>query len=292
MLKAIEINQYLVKSPFSQIHPFLKSLTLIIIAFALLLIDSVQTLAWINVFCFLIVLAARLDRKHLIVLVTTLLFAIYGIAFSQGLFYNNYPRHLFLQLAGFELFSIRIELNLWTEGLIYGLKMSLRFTAPLMLAFIIYLTTSTQEYLESMARSKIPFEIAFMITIAIRFIPIVFEDYRSIRIVQKLKGYHFSIKRLFSSLKHEARLFVPLFFHSLRHSRKLAEAIVGRAYKTGIKRRRLAQQFSGIEYVYLLLIMIVFFSFLLIKGLSFLYQNNLFVNGELRSLYEFARFYL
>ncbi|MCB0278931.1 MAG: energy-coupling factor transporter transmembrane protein EcfT [Calditrichaeota bacterium] len=292
MLKSIELDQFVSASPLTRIKPIIKTLTLLIIAFSLILINSVSTLVFLNSIILIVTLFSRFSLRQFMIMLLTVLFAVYGIVLSQGLFYGNYPRTLFLHVADFQLLNQLISINLWREGLIYGLKMSLRFTAPFMLAYIIYLTTSTQDYLESLAKSKVPFELAFMISIAIRFIPIVYDEYRTIRIVQKLKGYRFRFGHLFYSIRMESKLVIPLFFHSLRRSKKLAESIVGRAYKNGVKRKRDQLKFSRSEYLYMTFLISLFTLLIGLKTIYFLYENNLLIFNELRAVYEFCRSYL
>ena len=82
-------------------------------------------------------------------------------------------------------------------------------------------------------------EIAMMMTIALRFIPILIEETDKIISAQKARGADFESGNVLHRLRCFIPIFVPLFVSSFRRAYDLALAMESRCYRGGQGRTRL-----------------------------------------------------
>ena len=286
MLKQIELetNQ---KSVFYGIDPLIKIATVAQISFLLILIDSILTMLILNFIAVLITISAQLTKRQYLFLFINVFFLIYGLAFSQGMFYQDYPKNVFIR---FHLFSFEFlpEIILWKEGIFYGIKISLRFIPNILLAFVIFTSTNPDAFLNSLNRLKIPQVLSYMISISIRFIPILYDNYLMVRSIQTINGYQFSLKRPIKSFKTEFKLIVPVLFHAYRSSIHLSESMYERGFDPKKKRAVKLNKYSVSQKLYLFILLSVLLIVLVIKILNSLYLNELLYISELRTLYQFS----
>lgn len=87
-------------------------------------------------------------------------------------------------------------------------------------------------------------EMAMMITIAIRFIPILGDELDKIKKAQTARGADFEVGNLIKKIKTYVAVFIPLFVSAIRKASELAEAMDARCYQGGKGRTRL----KALEY--------------------------------------------
>ena len=146
-------------------------------------------------------------------------------------------------LAKFYVFKVT------TEGILYGVKISLRLVLLIMLASLLTFTTSplkltdaTEKLLSPLKRIGVPsHELAMMMTIAIRFIPTLLEETDKIIKAQKSRGLDFNSGGLLKRLRAMVPILVPLFLSSFRRADDLAMAMEARCYRGGEGRTHMKQ---------------------------------------------------
>jgi energy-coupling factor transport system permease protein len=290
MLKKIELetNQ---KSIFYHIDPLLKIATVAQISFLLILIESIQSMLILNVVAILITLFAKLSRRQYFFLFINVFFLVYGLAFSQGMFYQDYPKTIFIK---FHLFAVDFlpEIILWKEGIFYGMKLSLRFIPNVLLAFVIFTSTNPDDFLKSLNRLRTPHILSYMISISIRFIPILYDNYIMVRSIQTVNGYRLSLKQPIRTIKTELKLVVPVLFHTYRSAVHLAESMRERGFNPKLKHRNSSKKYNLSQKLYLFILVLILFSVISIKVFNFLYLNGMFYLSDLRFIYQFSYEYL
>lgn len=98
-------------------------------------------------------------------------------------------------------------------------------------------------------------EIAMMMSIALRFIPILLEEADKIMKAQQARGADFEHGNIFKRIKALLPVLVPLFISAFRRAGELAEAMEARCYHGGKGRTKLHPlKFHARDYVSLLLI--------------------------------------
>ena len=146
-------------------------------------------------------------------------------------------------LAKFYVFKVT------TEGIIYGVKISLRLILMILSASLLTFTTSplkltdaTEKLLSPLKKIGVPsHELAMMMTIAIRFVPTLIEETDKIIKAQKSRGLDFESGGLIKKLRAMVPILVPLFLSSFRRADDLAMAMEARCYRGGEGRTHMKQ---------------------------------------------------
>lgn len=149
-----------------------------------------------------------------------------------------------------EFWKIQITL----EGLLFAAFMATRLILLILGSSLLTLTTSPisltdgiETLLKPLEKIKVPaHEIAMMMTIALRFIPILLEETDKIMKAQMARGADFEKGSIVKRAKSLIPLLVPLFISSFRRAEDLALAMEARCYKGGEGRTKLHQ----LKYLY------------------------------------------
>ena len=127
------------------------------------------------------------------------------------------------------------------EGLTVAAKMIVRLIYLILGSSLMTLTTTPTQLTSALERLlrplnkiKVPVhEIAMMMSIALRFIPILLEETDKIMKAQMARGADFESGGLLSKIKSMVPLLVPLFVSAFRRADDLAMAMEARCYHGG-----------------------------------------------------------
>lgn len=141
------------------------------------------------------------------------------------------------------------KVEIYREGLIYAAFMATRLIFLIIGSSILTLTTSPiqltdgiEHALNPLKKIKIPaHEIAMMMTIALRFIPILLEETDKIMKAQMARGADFESGGIMKRAKSMVPLLVPLFISAFRRADDLALAMEARCYRGGEGRTKMKQ---------------------------------------------------
>ena len=154
----------------------------------------------------------------------------------------------------YELGWIKITL----EGLELALKMVSRLVLLIVGSSLLTLTTSPIELTDGIEALLKPFakigvpahEIAMMMSISLRFIPILLEETDKIMKAQMARGADFESGGLIKRAKSMIPILVPLFISAFRRADELAMAMEARCYRGGDNRTRMKQMIlEGKDYI-------------------------------------------
>jgi len=140
----------------------------------------------------------------------------------------------------------------WTlprEGFLRGAHFAGRLVLLVTMTTILTLTTSTVELtfaierlVKPLARFGFPAaEFAMMLTIALRFIPVLFLELDRIMKAQKARGVRFDQGRLKDRVQDMLSILIPLFVNTFQRAFDLAAAMEIRCYEAGRVRGQLRQ---------------------------------------------------
>lgn len=154
--------------------------------------------------------------------------------------------HIFWTPGGRVILDLKY-LSVTAEGLTMAVRMGSRLLFLVLYAGMLTLTTSPSELsdgLESMmgplARFGVPTgDIAMMITIALRFIPTLFEETDRILKAQKSRGADFDSGGLIKRAKAYIPVLIPLFVLAFGRAETLATAMESRCYGSVQRRVRM-----------------------------------------------------
>ncbi len=171
----------------------------------------------------------------------------------------------------FRLGFIKITL----EGLKMAGKMAVRLLLLITGTTIMTLTTTPNDLTDGLEKSlgflkkiHVPVhEIAMMMSIALRFIPILIEETDKIMKAQMARGADFETGNIVTRAKNMVPLLVPLFISSFRRASDLAMAMEARCYRGGegrtklkpLKYRKKDGMAYGILFVYLCIVFLTGF---------------------------------
>ena len=132
-------------------------------------------------------------------------------------------------------------LRITKEGVLSAVAMALRLVLLILGSSFLTLTTAPialtdaiESLLKPLERIKVPaHEIAMMMSIALRFIPILLEETDKIMKVQLARGANFEQKGIIKKAKAMLPLLVPLFLSAFRRADDLALAMEARCYRGG-----------------------------------------------------------
>ncbi|MCR5477470.1 MAG: energy-coupling factor transporter transmembrane protein EcfT [Lachnospiraceae bacterium] len=161
---------------------------------------------------------------------------------------------LLIITVGFNLFLTPGEvlvsfwkLQITKEGLRIALTMAIRLCMLLIGASIMTLTTTPNNLTDGLEKGlrflkviKVPVhEIAMMMAIALRFIPILLEETDKIMKAQLARGADFESGNILRKAKALVPLLVPLFVSAFRRANDLAMAMEARCYHGGDGRTKM-----------------------------------------------------
>lgn len=124
----------------------------------------------------------------------------------------------------------------------------------------IVLTDAIERLLSPLKKIKFPVhELAMMMSIALRFIPVLIEETNKIISAQKARGAEFDSGNIIAKAKSLIPVLVPLLISSFRRAEELATAMECRCYNGGEGRTRLRQMKSGKADYIALSVTVLFF---------------------------------
>ncbi len=139
------------------------------------------------------------------------------------------------------------KLTITKEGLSLAVTMAIRLSLLVIGSSIMTLTTTPNNLTDGMERMmrplkvfKVPVhEVAMMMSIALRFIPILLEETDKIMKAQVARGADFESGNLIKRAKALVPLLVPLFISAFRRANDLAMAMEARCYRGGEGRTKM-----------------------------------------------------
>ncbi|MBD5543503.1 MAG: energy-coupling factor transporter transmembrane protein EcfT [Lachnospiraceae bacterium] len=171
---------------------------------------------------------------------------------------------LLLITSVFNLFLTRGEplFVLWKftitrEGLLNAVYIVIRLSFLIIGSSLMTLTTTPNQLTDGLERLmkplkvfKVPVhEVAMMMSIALRFIPILMEETDKIMKAQMARGANFESGKLMEKVKAMVPLLVPLMISAFRRANDLAMAMEARCYRGGEGRTKMKPlKYHSIDY--------------------------------------------
>ncbi len=257
MLKDITLGQYFpIDSTLHRMDPRTKICLLVFQIVAIFLANNLYSYLLVTAFTFAIILLSRVPVKMYFKGLKPLLFVIIFTALLN----------IFLT-PGTKIYIYGFKTPITFEGLILAGKMALRLVLLIMASSTLTYTTSPivltdgiEKLLKPFSKLGLPtYELAMMMSIAIRFIPTLIEETDKISMAQKARGADFESGSLLNRVKALAPMLVPLFISAFRRADDLAVAMECRCYQGGEKRTRLNEiHFSRLDFLSILIFLVFF----------------------------------
>jgi energy-coupling factor transport system permease protein len=146
--------------------------------------------------------------------------------------------HLWMNKGGDVVFSFSF-ITVYEEGIRQAGMIAIRLSLLVAIASLLTFTTSPMDLTDGIEKILSPFkkvgvpahELALMMSIALRFIPTLWEETEKIRKAQMARGVDFEEGNLLKRLKKYFPILIPLFVSSFRRAEDLALAMEARCYR-------------------------------------------------------------
>ena len=225
-----------------------------------------------------------------------LCFATWGLIYSQAIFYNEFPRTVSFSLIGndFPLIGRATGgVRIYREGLLYGAIQSLRFNTTLTIGCFIIWTTQPRDLLLAFVKLRVPYGLAFMVTTALHYIPIIGSETTTIIRSQQLRGFRYLQLNPHKVILGILSCFRPVLSSNIRRATHLGDAVESRAFfpdiaenqRTSLRALKLRLQ----DLVLIVILAMAFVSIVVLKVAYFCYANGIYYASWMRFMYAFAR---
>ena len=239
MIRDITIGQYYpTNSIIHKLDPRVKILSTFAYIISLFLVKKYIGYVLIALFIYTVTKVARIPLKYILkglkaIFVIILFTVVLNVFMTPG------------ETILFEYGWLKVTL----EGLIIAINMVTRLVLLIVGSSLLTLTTSPIELTDGLEALLNPFskigvpahEIAMMMSIALRFIPILLEETDKIMKAQMARGADFESGGLIKRAKSLIPILVPLFISAFRRADELAMAMEARCYRGGENRTRMKQ---------------------------------------------------
>jgi energy-coupling factor transport system permease protein len=168
------------------------------------------------------------------------------------------PFLIILPIAYILLFTFLLE-NI-KQGTYQGLFFATQFIILIFAGILFAMTTSPRDLMLSLTKMKIPYEFAFMLTLALRFVPVITREINHVMDAQKARAYKIKLSPIhpIQSSKTFIPILIPTFHILLIKSFDLSlsvEARAFRAYKTRTTSPRLRLKLA--DYIAITILIII-----------------------------------
>ena len=236
MLRDITLGQYYpVDSLLHRLDPRTKLFGTLVYIVTLFIADNIWAYLAATIFLIAAIKLSNVPVK----------FMVRGLKSIMFLLLLSVSFNLFLT-PGTPIFKIGFLQMTW-EGLRFAAFMAIRLVYLVMGSTILTLTTTPNQLTDGLEKSLgflkkvgVPVhEVSMMMSIALRFIPILVEETDKIMSAQKARGADFDSGNIFQKAKALVPILVPLFISAFRRADELATAMECRCYHGGEGRTKL-----------------------------------------------------
>ena len=213
-----------------------------------------------------IILTARLPMASVLKSIRGILFIVVFTAILNLFFIKQGE-----VLVSWKIFTIT------KTGVHTTIKMVLRLVLLISGASLLSLTTTPVELADGVESLMSPLrlikvpvrDIAMIMSIALRFIPTLFEETNKIIAAQKARGASFDTGNIFAKAKAMMPVLIPLFVNSFRRADELAFAMDARCYNATDHRTKMKKAKIGFGDIVALLFMLSFATVILLDRYYF-----------------------
>lgn len=236
MLRDITLGQYYpANSVIHKLDPRVKLFATMLYIVSLFCFKGIAALLVISLFLFAVIRISKVPFKFMVkglkaIMILMLITALFNLFLTPG-----------EPVVSFWIFKIT------AEGAKNAVLMVIRLVYLILGTSIMTLTTTPNQLTDGLEKALMPLSkigvpvhaIAMMMSIALRFIPILLEETDKIMKAQIARGADFESGNLIQRAKAMVPLLVPLFISAFRRANDLAMAMEARCYRGGEGRTKM-----------------------------------------------------
>jgi energy-coupling factor transport system permease protein len=160
------------------------------------------------------------------------------------------PGHWETSLGQWVLWSPSSSLYLTMGGLLYGLTLLFRIVVMVLMSSVLVYCTPLDDFLQLLQKLRLPYQLAFVVTTAIRFVPTLTAKTEAILDAQRARGAPIGSGGFIHRIRTYVPVMVPMLVEALRMSETLAVAMLNRGYGARPKATPLKElHMGGGDYV-------------------------------------------
>ena len=238
MLRDITLGQYYpADSVIHKLDPRVKLFSTMIYIISLFCFRGVAALAIATVFLITVIKLSKVPFKFMVkglkaIMILMLITAVFNLFLTPG-----------------EALVSVWRFTITKEGVTSAVLMAIRLTYLILGTSIMTLTTTPNQLTDGLEKALMPLSkigvpvhaIAMMMSIALRFIPILIEETDKIMSAQKARGADLESGGLMQRARALIPILIPLFVSAFRRADELALAMECRCYRGGEGRTRMKQ---------------------------------------------------
>lgn len=209
---------------------------LILLSFAAMTTFDTRFLFFLSLLSFVLFALSKIRLKEVKVL---FLFTFVFMILNNLLIYVFSPEHgVTIYGTRHVLFQIWEHYTITLEQLFYHLNVVLKYLATIPLVMIFVSTTDPSEFASSLNRIGLSYKIAYSVSLALRYIPDIQNEYREISLSQQARGLEMAQKKekLIKRLKNASQMLFPLIISSMDRIEVISNAMELRGFGKGKKR--------------------------------------------------------
>lgn len=150
------------------------------------------------------------------------------------------------------LFSVGAVPLLTVEGIIAGASVVLRIIV-ITAAAMLFTTFSSRDFILGLVQWKVPYELAFMVLIALRFLPVFRDELINVVTAVQLRGVELKKVPWGQKIAMYRRLAFPVVYRTMLKAEQLAVAMEARGFRAFPRRTYLRRlHFRRADYVVML----------------------------------------
>ncbi|HEM3472754.1 TPA: energy-coupling factor transporter transmembrane protein EcfT [Streptococcus suis] len=232
-----------------------KLLFFLIVSILAMITYDTRLILFIAVFSLALFKMSGIRYKEIsLVLILTIIFAAM----------NALMVHLFAPRYGVELYGADTPLlsglgvySLTSQQAFYLVNLLLKYFCTVPLAIIFLMTTHPSQFASSLNQIGVSYKVAYAVSLTMRYIPDIQEEFYTIRMSQEARGLELSRKgKLMDRIKGNLSLVIPLIFSYLERIDTISTAMELRRFGKNKKRTWYTQQpLQRIDYAVLLFIL-------------------------------------
>lgn len=208
-----------------KLDPRTKLTVVLVLSTYALIYNSIKALGVICICSAVIAIAMNSKLVPILFRIKKVLAAMVAIAIVQSVFIKT----------GDPLLSINNIIFLTDYGLIKSLEFILRIAIIIVSAAIITTSTS-REIIQGLVQWYCPYEIAFMASVAIRFLPIFKDEITDMVTAIQLRGINLKKVKINDKLKIYRYMLVPIVINTVLKAKELSAAMEMRGFKAYAQR--------------------------------------------------------
>ena len=146
------------------------------------------------------------------------------------------------------------------EGLVFGLMVVFRLLSPVLVLPLVVMTTDINELVLGLVKLRVPYKIAYVFSVALRFVPFIFGEIDAITEAQRLRGLELEKMNIFQRVPVFASLAVPLILGSLFKAQTLDVVLQAKAFRGTADRTYIDEiNLRPIDYILITGMIVIFF---------------------------------